>query len=469
MGRNELHDAALEGDIGKTRAELAAGADPDRQDRNGMAPLHFAAQHNAAEVAAVLVEAGASVDLPDSHGNTPLFKAVFGSRGSGETIAVLREAGADPLRANGAGQTPAGLARVIKNYDVARFFTDVAARKKATREEVGDIFTMPLGDGRLGYGQIVHRWGDGQYYVAVFDGTHPPHALPSTDAVLRRRVVLLALTLDALFVHEQWRIVGRGEVPVGAFEWPAYKEAVMPEGRYEVVDYTGEQRRRATDDEVAHLPNRTSVAPIRVEHAFRALNGFGVWEPKFDDLLARTEGTAATLPTMTGTRERPVTAAELAAELSSDPGFQAAQREREASRLERVEANMRAAQPLLADLAELGFEVSSPADLYNKSMDYRRALPLLLHWLPRLDNNDVKETVVRALTVRWARPDAARPLFIELASADTPNLRWAIASALEVVCGPEHHPALVSAAENARDDSERRMLAHALRRAGATS
>jgi len=41
-------------------------------------------------------------------------------------IELLRERGADPQRENLSGQTPVGIARLIANYDVARFFTDLA-------------------------------------------------------------------------------------------------------------------------------------------------------------------------------------------------------------------------------------------------------------------------------------------------------------------------------------------------------
>ena len=40
-------------------------------------------------------------------------------------ITLLRERGADPRLANKSGQTPVGLARLIGNYDVARFFADL--------------------------------------------------------------------------------------------------------------------------------------------------------------------------------------------------------------------------------------------------------------------------------------------------------------------------------------------------------
>ena len=62
----------------------------------------------------------------NSFGNTPLFTAVFNYRGDASVIELLRDRGADPLRKNESGQTPVGLARLIANYDVGRFFTDLA-------------------------------------------------------------------------------------------------------------------------------------------------------------------------------------------------------------------------------------------------------------------------------------------------------------------------------------------------------
>jgi ankyrin repeat protein len=60
----------------------------------------------------------------NEHGNSALFVATFNSRGRGELIGLLRERGADPDQLNRHGQTPRGLANLIGNYDVARFFAD---------------------------------------------------------------------------------------------------------------------------------------------------------------------------------------------------------------------------------------------------------------------------------------------------------------------------------------------------------
>lgn len=121
-GRVPLHYVALSGDAAIAHDLVRAGADPDSQDRNGFAPLHFAAQSWNVDVAQVLVNAAAIIDIRNGYGNTPLAVAVFNSRGRGELIELLLQAGADPLAANTTGQTPIGLARLIANYDVQRFF-----------------------------------------------------------------------------------------------------------------------------------------------------------------------------------------------------------------------------------------------------------------------------------------------------------------------------------------------------------
>ena len=124
--RSPLHYAAAEGQAAVVRRLLSAGADPNRSDSADWAPLHFAAQANSAESIAALIEAGAKVDARDEHGNTPLFRAVFNSRGSGDVIVLLRAHGADPHAVNLHGVSPLALARKIANYDIGQHFADIA-------------------------------------------------------------------------------------------------------------------------------------------------------------------------------------------------------------------------------------------------------------------------------------------------------------------------------------------------------
>ncbi len=124
-GRTELHYAANEGNLEEVRRQIALGSDPNAQDDDGWCALHFAAQFNSAPITEALLQAGAKPDLKDLFGNTPLFTAVFNSRGEGAVIGLLRVAGADPHAANDSGVTPLGLARTINNFNVAQFFADL--------------------------------------------------------------------------------------------------------------------------------------------------------------------------------------------------------------------------------------------------------------------------------------------------------------------------------------------------------
>ncbi|GAC1470940.1 MAG: hypothetical protein PVSMB7_22230 [Chloroflexota bacterium] len=126
LGRSPLHYAALENDSQAALKLLHGGADPKATDRHGFTPLHFAPQEWSVDVAKPLLENGAPVDAINVFGNTPLFVAVFNSRGRGEMIELLRSCGANPLHENDAGQSPLDLARLIANYDVARFFDDLS-------------------------------------------------------------------------------------------------------------------------------------------------------------------------------------------------------------------------------------------------------------------------------------------------------------------------------------------------------
>lgn len=125
-GRTPLHYAALEDRASDVRALVAQNENPNAQDLEGFTPLHFAAQEGALAAAAALLEGGAQADTENAYGNTPLLVAVFNSRGRGHLIELLRAHGADPRHANKAGQTPIGLAHLIANFDVARFFNDLS-------------------------------------------------------------------------------------------------------------------------------------------------------------------------------------------------------------------------------------------------------------------------------------------------------------------------------------------------------
>lgn len=90
---------------------------------------------------------------------------------------------------------------------------------------------------------------------------------------------------------------------------------------------------------------------------------------------------------------------------------------------------------------------------------------ILLDWLPRIDNLDVKEEIVRALSVTWAKPIAAPALVREfLRSKNEPDngLRWTIANALSVVADDSVFGEIVNLVRDPQHGRAREMLAVSL-------
>jgi Immunity protein 26 len=152
------------------------------------------------------------------------------------------------------------------------------------RLSVGDVFQLPLDLSRVGYGQIVGVYYRTAYYFAIFEQPHEYGEQPELAKIVRGRIALFALSLDALLYHGGWEIVGNTSAP--EIDWPTYKEAVAPDV-FETFDHTGSIRRPATSEEVESLRYRAVVAPIRLQNAFRALHGAAEWNEAYDELRYR--------------------------------------------------------------------------------------------------------------------------------------------------------------------------------------
>ena len=129
-----------------------------------------------------------------------------------------------------------------------------------------------------------------------------------------------------------------------------------------------------------------------------------------------------------------------------------------------ITANMEATKPILFELSQVGLDVKWIEDLYNKRFDYRRAIPILLRWLPRVENPAVKEAIVRALSVTWARHTEAPALLIEefRTSNNDSGLKWAIGNALSVVADDDVVSDIVGLIKDKTHGKAREMLVVAL-------
>jgi hypothetical protein len=121
--------------------------------------------------------------------------------------------------------------------------------------------------------------------------------------------------------------------------------------------------------------------------------------------------------------------------------------------------------PVVVELRTTGFPIEHVEDLYQKRFKYPEAVPVLLKWLPRVDDPSLKDQIVRALSVPWARSVAAKPLVQEFRrSPDTWVLRWSIGNALSVVADDSVFDDIVELICNKAYGRAREMLAPALSR-----
>lgn len=98
---------------------------------------------------------------------------------------------------------------------------------------------------------------------------------------------------------------------------------------------------------------------------------------------------------------------------------------------------------LVAELAAADVQVRDVWDLVNTAERYPAAIPVLLRWLdqvsgmpPNNEREKLREGIIRALSVPYARPTAARPLIEQFRTAPGVSglgMGWVIGSALGVV------------------------------------
>jgi HEAT repeat protein len=120
------------------------------------------------------------------------------------------------------------------------------------------------------------------------------------------------------------------------------------------------------------------------------------------------------------------------------------------------------AAPIVQELRDAAFAVESISDLYNKKLSYERAIPILVAWLPCSTSPIVKEEIVRALSVKWARnTPASKALVDEFERAEGPTadgLRWAIGNSLEVLANDEIADEMIEVATDRRYGKAREMV-----------
>lgn len=167
------------------------------------------------------------------------------------------------------------------------------------------------------------------------------------------------------------------------------------------------------------------------------------------------------------TRRGPKTAEELMRELNANPEYVARINQFEAERQRAIQAARQAMQPILEDLRAVGYAVDGIDDLRRSGERYADAIPILVKWLPRVENIDLKFAIVSALCVPWAKLEAAQTLIAEFEQAEGPksdSLKWAIANALSIIADDTQYEEVARLVKDRAHGKAREMLALALGR-----
>lgn len=168
-------------------------------------------------------------------------------------------------------------------------------RRKRVKLSEGDIFEMPLPDGKLGYGIILRRGGltsGGTPYIGIYHAVHSERQ--DATSIVCGEIVLTGWTTDSLIHQGNWTVTAGG-MPLPSVPFPNFKVAV--EGKMYVTDVEGQLLDEATLAERELLDYQFSRTATCYQDAFEALNGFRNWDVNYEKLTPAYSAARVTRPT----------------------------------------------------------------------------------------------------------------------------------------------------------------------------
>jgi HEAT repeat protein len=122
------------------------------------------------------------------------------------------------------------------------------------------------------------------------------------------------------------------------------------------------------------------------------------------------------------------------------------------------------AQPILDVLAAEGIVVDTFSGLRRLGKKTKRILPLLLLELAKVSNDDLKEDLVRTLSVPWAPKGTDRAFLKEFKRTTNAQLRWAIGNGLSIVASGAVEDELIGLVNDTKYGRSREMAVLGLSR-----
>ncbi len=138
--------------------------------------------------------------------------------------------------------------------------------------------------------------------------------------------------------------------------------------------------------------------------------------------------------------------------------------EQEHKRQAAITEYARLMEPIISDLRAVGFEIKTLDELRRSHTKYGRAVPILVGWLSKIQDVDAKESIIRTLSVPWAKGSATRGVLDEFYKAppEAQNLKWAIGNAMEVIADQSVADEILKIVANRSNGMARQMFVLAL-------
>jgi uncharacterized protein len=128
QGRVALAIAAINGNVRIAAMLVKAGATIDIKDSLGDTPLYYAADHGHPDVVQLLLDAGAAIDPQNRSGLTPLMAGA--QHGSTEIVRLLLAKGADPGKTDYTGRDALAWADEGHSSAVIRLLREAESRRR---------------------------------------------------------------------------------------------------------------------------------------------------------------------------------------------------------------------------------------------------------------------------------------------------------------------------------------------------